>query len=66
MSKAKQATWAVRLDLTQAQHERLESMAREFGLSKAAYCRKSILETIRSNEDMIYSAINGRKRGRSG
>jgi hypothetical protein len=40
----------VRLDLTDADHERLERAAREKGLNKASYARMAVLERLRSDE----------------
>jgi hypothetical protein len=40
----------VRLDLSAADHRRLERCARERGLSKASYARMAVLELIRADE----------------
>lgn len=41
---------AVRLDLTVADHTRLESLASSRGLTKAAYCRQAVLRQMRADE----------------
>ena len=40
----------VRLDLTEADHERLERCARERGLTMASYARMAVLERIKTDE----------------
>jgi hypothetical protein len=40
----------VRLDLSEADHERLERLARERGLNKASYARQAVLERMRADE----------------
>jgi hypothetical protein len=40
----------VRLDLSSADHVRLERQARERGLSKSAYARQAVLERIKADE----------------
>jgi hypothetical protein len=44
------AVWPVRLDLSAADHARLEKCARERGLSKSAYARQAVLIQIRADE----------------
>jgi len=41
---------SVRLDLTATDHRRLESCARERGLSNASYSRMAVLERIKADE----------------
>ena len=40
----------VRLDLTEPEHEHLQSAAEKLGLSKASYARQATLERIRQDE----------------
>lgn len=40
----------VRLDLSEADHERLERLASERGLSKASYARMAVLERMKTDE----------------
>ena len=40
----------VRLDLAEADHDRLERLARERGLNKASYARQAVLERMRADE----------------
>jgi hypothetical protein len=40
----------VRLDLSATDHERLERIAAERGLNKAAYARMAVLERMRADE----------------
>jgi hypothetical protein len=40
----------VRLDLTPADHERLERCARERGLTKSSYSRMAVLKLIKEDE----------------
>jgi hypothetical protein len=40
----------VRLDLSEADHKRLERLARERGLNKASYARQAVLERMRADE----------------
>jgi hypothetical protein len=44
------AVWPVRLELSAADHERLEACARARGLNKASYARQAVLEKIRADE----------------
>ncbi len=41
---------SVRLDLTATDHQRLESCARERGLSNASYARMAVLERVKTDE----------------
>lgn len=47
---AEKATRPVRLDLTVADHERLERCARRYGLSKSSYVRMALFERMESDE----------------
>jgi hypothetical protein len=40
----------VRLDLPDADHERLEKVAKEKGLNKASYARMAVLERLKADE----------------
>ena len=40
----------VRLDLTEADHERLEQCAKQIGLTKASYARMAVMERIKADE----------------
>jgi hypothetical protein len=40
----------VRLDLSDADHQRLEKAAKEKGLNKASYARMAVLERLRADE----------------
>src|SRR5262245_51528070 len=44
-------TKPVRLDLSMADHERLERFASELGLTKAAYSRMVVLERLKEEEE---------------
>ena len=44
------ATRPVRLDLSEADHDRLEDQARKLGLSKSSYARMAVLERIKADE----------------
>jgi hypothetical protein len=48
--KAERSGRAVRLDLSEADHVRLEKIARERGLNKAAYARLAVLERMMADE----------------
>jgi hypothetical protein len=48
--QAEKAVKPVRLDLSEADHERLERLARERGLNKASYARQAVLERMRADE----------------
>ena len=41
----------VRLDLTDAEHKRLERVAERKGLNKASYCRMVVLERLEADEE---------------
>lgn len=41
----------VRLDLSAADHVRLEVQAKALGLNKASYARMAVLERIKADED---------------
>jgi predicted DNA-binding protein len=41
---------AVRLDLSIADHDRLEGLAESQGLTKAAYCRRAVLRQMKADE----------------
>jgi hypothetical protein len=43
-------TKPVRLDLSLADHERIERAAKRFGLSKSAYVRMALFERLESDE----------------
>jgi hypothetical protein len=43
-------TRPVRLDLSEADHKRLERLARERGLNKASYARQAVLERMKADE----------------
>lgn len=43
-------TKPVRLDLSIADHERIERSARRFGLSKSAYVRQALFERLEADE----------------
>ncbi len=40
----------VRLDLSEADHERLEACAKARGLNKASYARQAVLERMKADE----------------
>lgn len=40
----------VRLDLSDADHDRLEKTAKEKGLNKASYARMAVLERLKADE----------------
>lgn len=40
----------VRLDLTEADHKRLERIARDIGLNKAAFARMALMERLTAEE----------------
>jgi hypothetical protein len=44
---------AVRLDLSDQDHQRLDRMAKVKGLNMAAYSRMAILERLRTDEEAI-------------
>ncbi len=44
---------AVRLDLSEKDHERLDRVARAKGLNMAAYSRMAILERLRKDEEEL-------------
>jgi hypothetical protein len=46
----KPALKAVRLQLPESDHERLERCARERGLNLASYARQAVLEKIKADE----------------
>jgi hypothetical protein len=46
----KEALKAVRLQLLESDHERLEKCARRRGLNLASYARQAVLEKIRADE----------------
>lgn len=43
-------TKPVRLDLSLADHERIERSAKRFGLSKSAYVRQALFERLEADE----------------
>jgi predicted DNA-binding protein len=46
-------TKPVRLDLSLADHERIERSAKRFGLSKSAYVRQALFERLESDEGQV-------------
>ena len=48
--REQKATRPVRLELSAADHDRLERCAVERGLSKASYARQAVLERIKADE----------------
>jgi hypothetical protein len=48
--QTERAVRPVRLDLSEADHERLERLARERGLNKASYARQAVLERMKADE----------------
>ena len=44
------ATKPIRLELSAADHKRIERAAKERGLSKAAYARQAVLERVKADE----------------
>jgi hypothetical protein len=48
--ESKKTAKPVRLDLSQSDHERLESCARAIGLNKSSYARMAVLERIKADE----------------
>lgn len=48
--QAERTVRPVRLDLSDADHDRLEKVAKEKGLNKASYARMAVLERMRADE----------------
>jgi hypothetical protein len=48
--KKRETAKPVRLDLSPADHARLEHCARERGLSKSSYARMAVLERLKADE----------------
>lgn len=46
-------TWAIRLDLTERDHERIERMADALKVSKAAFARMAVMDRVRVEEARI-------------
>lgn len=49
-TQEERAVKPVRLDLNEADHERLERCARQLGLNKSSYARMAVLERIKADE----------------
>ncbi len=50
-TEAAKASRPVRLDLTNADHDRLERIAGIYGLSKSSYVRMKLLKALKADEE---------------